>query len=411
LEKPNDTSGSTRADQEKVVGQTSEDTFRLLVEGVKDYAIVMVEPDGQIASWNTGAEHLTGYRSEEAIGKHVSILYGNDDVEMSKLLDLARLNGTSEAEGFRRRKDGSQFWAHTVINSLQDRSGRLIGFSEITRDLTERRSYELALRDMNSNLERLVQERTADLEAANRELEAFSYSVSHDLRAPLRSIDGFSKVLLEDFGDRLDPEIKRNLDIIIRNATRMGTLIDDLLRFSRLNRTPMITTIADMRSIALSVFNEVKEQAPERKIKLTVLSIPAARVDRAMIRQVFHNLLSNAVKFSSNQKEAEIEVGSYRKDAACVYYIKDNGVGFDMKYVGKLFGPFQRLHKSTEFPGSGIGLALVQRIVHRHGGAVWIQSAIDRGTTVYFTVPPSAQLEPDTPQEEVRTAPGGNIDG
>ncbi|HEY9717996.1 MAG TPA: PAS domain S-box protein, partial [Trichormus sp.] len=144
LEKPNDTSGSTRADQEKVVGQTSEDTFRLLVEGVKDYAIVMVEPDGQIASWNTGAEHLTGYRSEEAIGKHVSILYGNDDVEMSKLLDLARLNGTSEAEGFRRRKDGSQFWAHTVINSLQDRSGRLIGFSEITRDLTERRSYELA---------------------------------------------------------------------------------------------------------------------------------------------------------------------------------------------------------------------------------------------------------------------------
>jgi light-regulated signal transduction histidine kinase (bacteriophytochrome) len=159
------------------------------------------------------------------------------------------------------------------------------------------------------------------------------------------------------------------------------------------------------------VFNEVKEQAPERKIKLTLLSIPPARVDRAMIRQVFHNLLSNAVKFSSNREVGEIEVGSYRKDAACVYYIKDNGVGFDMKYVGKLFGPFQRLHKSTEFPGSGIGLALVQRIVHRHGGAVWIQSAIDRGTTVYFTVPPSSQVEPDAPQEEVKTAPGGNIDG
>ncbi len=393
------------------MGRTSEDSFRLLVEGVKDYAIVMVQPDGKIASWNTGAEHLTGYRSEETIGKYISILHGSDDAEMSKLLDLARLNGTSEAEGFRRRKDGTQFWGHSVINRLQDRAGRLIGFSEITRDLTERRSYEQALRDVNVNLERLVQERTADLEAANRELEAFSYSVSHDLRAPLRSIDGFSKVLLEDFGDRLDPEIKRNLDIIIRNATRMGTLIDDLLRFSRLNRTPMITNMSDMRGIALSVFNEVKEQVPERKVKLTMLTVPPARIDRAMMRQVFHNLLSNAVKFTSNQEEAQIEIGSFCKDAACVYYIKDNGVGFDMKYVGKLFGPFQRLHKSTDFPGSGIGLALVQRIVHRHGGAVWIQSEIDRGTTVYFTVPASAQPEPNALHQEVKITAGGNVDG
>lgn len=361
----------------------------MLVEGVRDYAIVILNEDGTIALWNSGAESLTGYAADEVLGKSVRMLYGEHAAEMSVLLDQARQSGRADTEGLRRRKDGSTFWANTIITCMFSDPAKehLIGYCEITHDLTERKKHEQNLRDMNVNLERLVKERTADLEAANKELEAFSYSVSHDLRAPLRSIDGFAKILLEDFAPKLDADIVRNLEIISRNAIKMGALIDDLLTFSKLNRAPISACEIDMDKLVRQVKDEfLSEKMDDRKINFTLLRMPTAYGDRAMLKQVVVNLISNAVKFTAQEDVAQIEVGSFSKDQSTVFYVKDNGVGFDMKYIGKLFAPFQRLHKSKDFPGTGIGLALVQRIVHRHGGAVWIQSEPNKGTTVYFTL-------------------------
>jgi two-component system sensor kinase len=267
-------------------------------------------------------------------------------------------------------------------------------FFMVKLDVKWRREAQELLREektqysvLNAELEQRVLDRTADLESANKELEAFSYSVSHDLRAPLRAIDGYGRILVEDYEDRLDPEGRRVLGIISNETKRMGILVDDLLAFSRLGRQDMNVQNINMTGMAESLLGELSAESPGRIMQLELKQLPPVQGDRAMIRVMWTNFLSNAFKFTKNQNPAVIEIGSFPEDGQTVYYVKDNGVGFDMKYVHKLFGVFQRLHTAEEFDGTGVGLALAQRIVNRHGGRVWAEAVLNEGATFYFSLP------------------------
>jgi light-regulated signal transduction histidine kinase (bacteriophytochrome) len=259
--------------------------------------------------------------------------------------------------------------------------------ADLSWDITERRRAEDEVKALNRDLEQRVIARTAQLDAANKELEAFSYSVSHDLRTPLRAIDGFSHILLDDYADKLDEEGKRLLTVVRDNTRRMGQLIDDILHFSRTGRVGIAFAEIDMESLAHEAMEELRPAVNIDKLRREIGRLPPAWGDSAMMRQVFVNLLSNAIKFSRSRETPRIEVGGAAQGGEVVYYVKDNGVGFDMKYIGKLFDVFRRLHRVDEFEGTGIGLAIVKRIVLRHGGRVWAESRLDEGTTVYFALP------------------------
>jgi light-regulated signal transduction histidine kinase (bacteriophytochrome) len=259
---------------------------------------------------------------------------------------------------------------------------------ELEIEVKERQHAEAEVRRLNADLEHRVEERTAEMADAVKQLEAFSYSVSHDLKAPLRAISGYSKILLEDYGPRLESEAQANLNCIVTNARRMGQLIEDLLAFSRLGRNKMSSSMIDMDDLARSVLDNLQADAPERKVECSLQRLPPTRGDRAMIRQVLVNLLSNAIKFTKPAANASIEVGCSGHEADLnIYYVKDNGAGFDMRYSDKLFGVFQRLHSVREFDGTGVGLAIVQRIVQRHGGRVWAEGKVNEGATFHFTLP------------------------
>lgn len=256
-------------------------------------------------------------------------------------------------------------------------------YADLEREIEQRKKAEEKAQRLNRELE----QRLVELRAANKELEAFSYSVSHDLRAPLRAIDGFSQVMLEDYCDKLDSEGARVLSVIRSNTQKMGQLIDDLLIFSRRGRQEMKKSKINMEKLARSVFEELKPTSPERNLRMKITALPPAYGDERMIREVLVNLLSNAVKFTKYRRDSVIEVGGKLQDNQNVYSVKDNGVGFDMQYVNKLFGVFQRLHSEEEFDGTGVGLALVQRIIHRHGGQVWAEGKLNQGATFYFMLP------------------------
>ena len=236
-----------------------------------------------------------------------------------------------------------------------------------------------------------LMERTAELEAANRELESFSYSVSHDLRTPLRAIDGFARMLLANSNDKLDEEAKRRLDVIIANTETMDRLIEDLLAFSRLGRQEMVRTGLDMGGLVRSAWNELTAANQDHGLRLELKELPGNTGDPRLIKQVMLNLLSNAVKFSKPTGTSVIEVGSFQEGEESVYFVKDNGVGFDMESYGRLFGVFQRLHGSEQFEGNGVGLAIVERIIRRHGGRVWAEGEVGRGATFYFTLKGDAE--------------------
>jgi PAS domain S-box-containing protein len=305
---------------------------------------------------------------------------GHDDVEIR----------------LRHFQTGEPIWVYYYLFSVKDATGKPIGWATVGHDITERRKAEAEIRQLNAELEQRVRDRTAELEAANQELEAFSYSVSHDLRAPLRAIDGFDRILVEDYADRLDDEGRRVLGVISRETQRMGQLIDDLLAFSRLSRQPMQLTEVHLKALAQAEYERCAAQEPDRRIEFKLHPLPSVQADAAMLRQVLANLLSNAVKFTRPREAAVIEIGvmESRRDedipplqSSIAFFVRDNGVGFDMKYVETLFGVFQRLHSTEEFEGTGVGLALVQRVIRRHGGRVWAEGKVNEGAAFYFSLP------------------------
>ncbi|MBL9214060.1 MAG: PAS domain S-box protein [Opitutaceae bacterium] len=289
-----------------------------------------------------------------------------------------------------RRHDGAWRWVSDTGVPRLGPAQEFSGYIGSCIDVTERKQAGEEIRRLNAELERRVAQRTGQLEAANRELEAFSYSVSHDLRAPLRAIDGFSQALLEDFGGQLPAEGRHQLLTVRAGAQRMGALIDDLLTFSRFSRQPLKKQPVDMARLVRSALEELEPQRRGRTFEHRVDPLPPVEGDPALLRQVWVNLLGNAHKYTRLRPVAVIEVGGRREGAEIVYHVRDNGTGFDPRYAARLFGVFQRLHRLEEFEGTGVGLAIVQRIVQRHGGRVWAEAAVDRGATFHFTLPPAA---------------------
>lgn len=290
-------------------------------------------------------------------------------------------------------KDGRVKYVNERCETHYGEDGKPLRSFGTVHDITEQKVAELALIALKNDLENRVSARTAELEDANKELEAFSYSVSHDLRTPLRAIDGFSRMLLEDYAGKLDDEGKRMLHVVRDNTSRMSRLIDDILRFSRVGRIGISHAEIDMEELVHEVLDELKETIAGRKLQINLGSLPHAMGDRTMMHQVMENLLSNAIKFSSKKEDARIDIGASIKDKKVIYHVKDNGAGFDMQYVDKLFGVFQRLHGIDEFEGTGIGLAIVKRIISRHGGTIWAEGEVGKGAAFYFSIPVPSQSQ------------------
>lgn len=381
--------------------EKSEEQYRLastynrsLIEVSLD-PLVTIDAEGRVSDVNAATETITGYTRDRLIGTDFSDYF----IEPEKARE-----GYQKvfSEGFVRDyplaiRHTSGKVTEVLYNAAiyKDDKGETKGVFAAARDVTDLRSIQEALQKSHDELERRVKERTTELEqrtrqleAANKELESFSYSVSHDLRAPLRAIDGYARMLLKKHEHEFDEDSMRRFNVIRSSAHMMGQLIDDLLSFSRLSRKDFSTSKIDMEALIGEVWKELQADTPDRKINLTVNSMPSGYGDRALIRQVYMNLLSNAVKFTKFQDPALIEVGGHVDGNDDVYYVKDNGVGFDMTYYDKLFGVFQRLHKADEFEGTGIGLATVQRMINRHGGRVWAEGKVDEGATFYFSLPP-----------------------
>ena len=294
------------------------------------------------------------------------------------------------ADGVRRVAAGDL--EHQVALATADELGALSNsfnsfIDKLKDEMTRRQEAETEIHQLNAELEGRVHSRTAELEVANKELEAFAYSVSHDLRAPLRAIDGFSRKVIMGYGDKLDDEGRRQLQVVRDNAQSMGKLIDDLLAFSRMGRREMALQPLDMEAMARGVADELLAAEPQRAIEFAFSALPRASGDAAMLRQVWVNLLANAVKFSRQRQVAHIEVGGRIEGGEVLYWVKDDGAGFDMQYADKLFGVFQRLHRQDEFEGTGVGLAIAQRILHRHKGRIWGEGKPDAGATFSFALP------------------------
>ncbi len=377
-----------RADiTDRKCAQESAARLAAIVESSGD-AIVGKDLRGVVTSWNPGAEKIFGYRAQEMIGQSIMRLIPVERwKEEEEILErISRGESIRHFETVRLRKDGSAIDIAVTISAIRDPEGRVIGASKVARDITERKKAEETIRRLNAELEQRVADRTEQLEQANRELEAFSYSVSHDLRAPLRAIDGFSQAVIEDFGAQLPDEGRRYLQTIRHGAQQMGMLIDDLLTFSRLSRAPLSLQSVDLALLIRHVLDDMRTERKGRNIDLRIGELPSCNGDPALLKQVWFNLLSNAIKYTRNRETAIIDIGCEHSPEATVYFVRDNGAGFDMRYAGKLFGVFQRLHRAEEYEGTGVGLALVQRIIQRHGGRIWAEAAPDRGATFYFTL-------------------------
>jgi PAS domain S-box-containing protein len=378
-------------------GRTELARLSQLLEGASDYAIIMLDSYGRVESWSAAAERMQGHSKDAAIGlPYASFFDGGDQTAglPARILEQAAAQGKIRVEGKRVRADGSVFWAHAALTAMRDEGGQLRGFVKVTHDVSERRTGERITQELNEQLRERLAERTvqleqqsADLAAVNAELEAFSYSVSHDLRAPLRAVSGFARIIEHDHGDQIPAEALRYLGKVTESARQMGSLIDALLSFSRLQRQTMQQTPIDMTDLVRECWTMLAPSREDRRIEFVLARLPVATGDRQLIQQVWLHLLDNAIKFTGREATALVEVlAEFGTDDTVMYVVRDNGAGFDMRYAAKIGQVFQRLHRAEEFTGTGIGLALAQRIVRRHGGQLTAIGELGVGATFGFTL-------------------------
>jgi PAS domain S-box-containing protein len=360
-----------------------EEKFRSIFENALE-GILSCSPDGTILSANPAAAGTLGYEiQDELVGRSVLQILATVEQKSTIFGKIEEKGYIKNVEVRLKGKDGRLIDALISGILYTGQIGSALRIEMIFTDITGRKCAELEIKKLNEELKHHI----ILLEAANKELEAFSYSVSHDLRAPLRAINGFSCILNEDYASQLSPEAKRYFGLVRSNTIHMGRLIDDLLSFSRLSRQPLKKQQVSLVDLIHQTLDDLRHEKEGRRVEITLGNLPACHGDPTLLKQVFINLLSNALKFTGKRETSLIEIGFCEKDGESVYYVKDNGVGFDMQYVHKLFGVFQRLHSTDEFEGTGVGLAIVQRIIHRHGGRVWAEGKVEEGATFYFTLP------------------------
>ena len=381
-------SAARRRAEERLKGASAYN--RSLIEASLD-PLVMIAPGGKITDANSGMEKATGRVRQKLIGTDFCDYFSDPAKARVGYQQTFREGFVQDYELGIRHQDGHLTPVLYNASVYRDEAGVVIGIFAAARDITERKRAEQEVRRLNEQLEQRVRERTAELEASNKELEAFTYSVSHDLRAPLRHVDGFSKLLVDRHGAELSPDALEDIATIRDAVLHMGMLIDDLLNLARLGRKQISMQATGLNSLVDEARADLMRENPDRTIEWKVETLPFVECDPALIKQVFANLLSNAVKFTRPRKPAVIEVGTTQQEGCAVIFVRDNGVGFNMKYATKLFGVFQRLHRSEDFEGTGVGLATVQRIIHKHGGRVWAEAALKQGATFYFTLNGSGQ--------------------
>jgi len=375
--------------------RVSAESLRRQSEFLEHAPVLVRNLSDEIILWKSGMENMYGYSSDEALGRvSHDLLQTRHPQPLAEITSHILTEGQWRGELRHKSKDGKD----VIVTSLQmlhrDVDGNASAIIEVNTDITARKQTEEELGKAYGELEKRVEERTfelkkrtAQVEEANKELESFAYSVSHDLRAPLRAIDGYARMLLKKLGHEFDEDSLRKFNVIRSSSQMMGQLIEDILTLSRLGRAKMSLVDLEMEGIIKDIWKELETINPERNMTLTIQAMPSGYGDRTLIKQVYANLLGNAVKFTRYKNPAQIEAGGYTKGNENVYYVKDNGVGFDMAYYDKLFGIFQRLHNNPDFEGTGVGLATIQRAVHRHGGRVWAEGNVDEGATFYFSLP------------------------
>ena len=384
----------------------SEQRYRLMVDAIQDHCIYFVDEQGAVTEWTESAQRLHGFTRTQMVGKpYLRLLAvdnaGEDEVDPSQVLRLATAHGQWETRGWRLRDDGSRFWAHTVLTALRNESGELQGLSCISRDMTAAKSLEDVMNDLNRELEKRVAERTQQLVAANKDLDVFSHMVSHDLRAPLRHISSFVTLLQEQLGEVNDPIALQYLNSITKASKRMSHMIEGLLEYARLGRVAIEAQPVPLAPLLEGLVVHLKQENPGRPIDWVIDNdLPVVRGDAMLLAQAFGNLLNNSVKYTRPREKARIEVGwKVNPVGGRTFYVHDNGVGFDLEKAHNLFVMFQRQHHSMDFEGTGTGLALSQRIIERHGGRIWAETAPGEGCTFYFTLPfDGAEPEMDFPK-------------
>jgi PAS domain S-box-containing protein len=382
----------------------SEAKFRLLVEHVVDYAIFMLDTDGYIVSWNAGAQRIHGYRTEEIIGGHLSCFYppegeqrnGHRDTRRGaaeQALKIAAAVGRFEDEAWRMRKDGSRLWASVVLTALRDQEGRLVGFVKVTRDTTDRKKADEAIRELNASLEQRVAERTEELVASNEallrsneDLNQFAYAASHDLQEPLRMVALFSQMLHSAYTGRLDSEADQYISYVVNGAQRMEQLLKDLLEYSQAgSKSEGPAQPVDCGKIMEKVLLNLHISIVQNEAAVTWSDLPTVPADEVRMVQLLQNLVGNAIKYRGPEAP-RIHVSAHHGNTGWMFSVQDNGIGISPEYAQQIFGVFKRLH-GQNYPGTGIGLAICQRIVERYGGRIWVESALGEGSTFFFTLP------------------------
>lgn len=395
---------SERREAEKNLAE-SERRFRLLVDEVKEYAIFMLTPEGNIASWNLGAERIKGYKAAEIIGRHFSIFYSKDALESGhpeKELEIARVKGVYEEEGLRIRKDGSTFWANVVITALYDQDAKLQGFSKVTRDITERKRVEQETKQWAADLEKQMAERTVQLEVSrveiskqrgllsrfNSDLQQFAYVASHDLQEPLRTVVSCLQLVDKRFGMELPPDAREYMSLAVAGSQRMRALVEGLLSFGRVGQLVQSERLVDLNRVLHDALDAMRAPLEASGATVVVTSLPFIAVDPGRMAQLFQHLIDNAIKFRKPDEPLRIAIGSQKIGDEWIFTVEDNGIGIARQYFERIFVIFQRLQgERDKIPGTGIGLTLCKRIVEAHGGRMWVESEPGVGSAFRFSLP------------------------